>query len=919
MAQVFIIRRINRIQTYNDLYGHQSRLLMVRPVNIPTRSIMLYVDKLFESRPELVQPEGVDLRSRFRAFTGSTHPHKYSANTRANGRNYLKTYITEKVSSDYDVHEISGGLFDHGSWSHHHVSDLKANTRTDERPIRPHVLVLVDVDYYVDMPAILAKGAEHGLHQVIMYTMTPEDLVYTAKDHFYYILNQEVHLKIAGGGCYRHQLWYYGEDQLMVRSWFCDYIYNVEKRKIGNNWSIIVLTYVQKIVHSFFREPTATILRRCGWKQGCFNVMEVFDTESEVYKRWLCVSRVNDPTIQFKIPVEVVLEIMSRSEMRATRTPSTGDVEYLLNCAKVPNSKTNAALLTLFMTEGFAYTFDDLKFKLKKVRNKVTYNKLIKDENQLNPHSEPIPDGGVGLSTSGNVTMQVCGPSPLGLGTCPTRGYNSERVAIDQRLHNVKNVKEVPYKYTLHAMEFFKLIFGAKTILSPLTLPEVRDEQTRPSQKAAAARRDGFDTPNFKLGGWSYFQKIEAYADYPVPRPIVDPPTDIKEEYSKYTYPIFRYLSKNCSWFAFGKQPALLARTVHECVRDSATITPTDFSRWDGHHSEFLARLELDVLKNLYPDKDHPYLQRCWDAHYLQRASTSSGVKVDIGWARLTGSPDTALFNTYDNAFVAYCAYRESGCSPGIAYRSLGVYGGDDGINPDMDIKTFMVVCEDLGLKFTGQTQDSNDSVTFLGRIYTNPKIDSGSISDVSRCLSKLHLAKLGTTPEQGLANKIDGYLATDPEVPFFSDYLRLYKKIYAKDIVVKAPDRFWAKVLRATSSSFPLPSYNHCVKAIAENMSGDRTVLINDVEDWIATINSGELPDLPQYIPAVKHSSVTESFVRHKEASSCKLGTTGNKVTPVVPPLKANKQPVTKKLKKQPTKDRQKAVKAASSSNVQN
>jgi hypothetical protein len=101
------------------------------------------------------------------------------------------------------------------------------------------VYVLVDVDYYIDMPKWLLKHP----NITCLYTLVPESVSYVSDDYSYtFDQDSQLVMTVSGGARYQHPLWSYGMDILDVvsDSWW-DYLtfgvtamtYNVESRKIA--------------------------------------------------------------------------------------------------------------------------------------------------------------------------------------------------------------------------------------------------------------------------------------------------------------------------------------------------------------------------------------------------------------------------------------------------------------------------------------------------------------------------------------------------------------------------------------------------------------------------------------------------------------------------------------------------------------
>jgi len=107
------------------------------------------------------------------------------------------------------------------------------------------LLVMVDVDYYLEMPNILNTTAL----PVLLYTMTPTDVAEPGHDGVAFTFNRdnELVMRVSGGAVYRHHIWDYGVDNLMVVSYTMGLptkvtTYLIDRRRVDKHRSLILLT-----------------------------------------------------------------------------------------------------------------------------------------------------------------------------------------------------------------------------------------------------------------------------------------------------------------------------------------------------------------------------------------------------------------------------------------------------------------------------------------------------------------------------------------------------------------------------------------------------------------------------------------------------------------------------------------------------
>jgi hypothetical protein len=141
----------------------------------------------------------------------------------------------------------------------------------------------------------------------------------------------------------------------------------------------------------------------------------------------------------------------------------------------------------------------------------------------------------------------------------------------------------------------------------------------------------------------------------------------------------------------------------------------------------------------------------------------------------LSGGADTAFGNSTLDALVAYIALRHQ-MSPSDAWRSLGLYGGDDNLNRNVSQETHLKVATKLGYKLKIETIKAGDPVPFLGRVFLDPWSSNASICDVARRLRSLHLtvSPKFVPDELVLQRKAESYLINDPRTPIITSWCKM-------------------------------------------------------------------------------------------------------------------------------------------------
>jgi hypothetical protein len=376
-------------------------------------------------------------------------------------------------------------------------------------------------------------------------------------------------------------------------------------------------------------------------------------------------------------------------------------------------------------------------------------------------------------------------PPVLDAAYVPIRSLANDQWCVEKRIDAVRNASaqrlEFNDKYSEYATEFARQLIPLPHQLFPIEIQDVVDAQSRPTQVANNRQALPFLAEWYKTATTlvKSFQKGEVFAEMGKdPRNISTLPTAHCLFYSTYTRPM-AVLLKMQSWYAFGLHPMAIARRVHHVAATSRTLTETDFSRFDGTHSHALYTFELGLLLRAYPPGEHDMIRRVHEAMTSASARTAFGVKYEPDGGRLSGAADTSLMNSIDNAFVAFCTYRQMGQDAARAYMSLGIYGGDDGLSADADPKMYGRVATDLGLRLKATTRPSHLPASFLGRHYPQPASDPTHMADLPRQLCKLHV-HADRTPDAiphgrmiALVNKATGHLITDSTTPILSQWCR--------------------------------------------------------------------------------------------------------------------------------------------------
>jgi hypothetical protein len=612
------------------------------------------------------------------------------------------------------------------------------------------MLVLVDVDQYVPMSEFLN---EH-FKPTMLYTFQPTRVASQAEDYAYtFDSDNQVHYYVTGGAEYVHQVWNYSVESFTCVKTFLGFPvaashWLVDRRVVSPDHEVVLLTpmtywpwwcawatyfvsgntleRLEPVVDDFLRLRVHT-------RQGMF----VSTGKPESFAAAFCPSDVDD-----------ALGALSRINKVELQVPQ---VQSYLD-----GDKVGAPILT--------------EYHRKAVGSKPPYVAPSDRQSgvrsfQYRPDSYD-PDAKASLVAFMRPIIDGC--------FAPSDCLNNDIQAVEARVLNIQTPELIMTPFMLHCMrEFVTQLIPVPHLLDPADLDEVYERQNRPSQRWILDAAVGVLPKRFIR----MFVKHEAYGEPKDPRCISQINGTDKRDWSMFMYPLARIL-KDTHWYAFGKSPVDVAHRVSEiCSGARVAAVMSDFSRMDGRVSNLLRELELAVMLRAYRPVYHGQIVDLARSQYNLKAVTKHGHKYATACQRASGSPETSCFNSIDNAFIAFLAFRRSivggrHLDASAAYARLGMYGGDDGITADVDVAKLEAAAKEVGQVLTGESVPRGYfGVNFLARIY-GPHVWSGdpnSCCDIRRQLTKFHTTVHlpgNVSPEEKLLEKSRSYYLTDACTP---------------------------------------------------------------------------------------------------------------------------------------------------------
>jgi hypothetical protein len=684
-------------------------------------------------------------------------PHASAAAARASAAAAIEHFAAGAGFTTYNIgmanRDIDAGSL--GTRQYFWAKDVTVPVRDDPLPTNP-LRVFIDVDYYVDMDVLLAEEPM----PTILYTIEPMAVAEPGYDGTAFTFNQsdEIVMHVANGAPYKHRLWNYGTDHIMAIKFGSTgwpvraATYLVERKAVTRHKSLVLLL------------PTGTWGSWTAW-------LTLFLDFS--FLRRLSVVQGAHTRLRVMHSDEMYVSTGAPGSYCCATIPARCD-DAIAATARTSSVKVSAAVAKSFL-EAKGHEASIMAASLAEYhRATATRAPDVVFEPQEAVRSYQFVTAGYDADARPSLTSFM---SPV-IPECfaPLQSEANEFVAVKRRVLDVASHVEVT-PFLLEAMrEFASLVVPDHLVHSghPASHEEVHVRQSRPSQQRLLAEGAAL--------GWNVidivksFLKKEAAQSPADPRVISTVAPQTKLEYSRYTYSIADLL-KDYEWYAFGRTPLEIATRVAKIASCCDALDMTDCSRFDGRVSSAMRALERIVALRFMAVEEHENLCKLMDKQIGQRCVTTSSVKYESGLSRLSGSPETSVFNTLDNAFMAYLSFRMTRLGgvymdKAAAWAALGIYGGDDGFSPSVDPTKLLKAAGLLGQVLKIDTIKRGDvGVTFLSRIY-GPQVWFGDLN--SMCSLKRTLSKFHSTPHmpgnvtrlQKLVEKAAAYWLTDRNTP---------------------------------------------------------------------------------------------------------------------------------------------------------
>jgi hypothetical protein len=688
------------------------------------------------------------------------HSHPASAAWRSSATTLARSFCGKVGMEAYSFQASAADVRDGIAYSREHfwMKDVCVPHKVDV--VRPnHLIVLTDVDYYVDMPQFLLKYD----NPVLLYTFAPTSVADEVGEFsFRFDSDGNVRYNVCGGASHVHRVWDYGKDVVTVSNWRETKSYIIERRKANKHHEYVLFVPLGTWRYCFSwaaRLLNSDSLRYLEVNHGGFNILDV-KTSDGIIRSLAKVGDFNCANISIST-FNAIASVSKTSKVAM----GNATVQSWIN-----NDRSAAAVLVEFfrsvtpVTPAFVYPAVD----------GVRSYQIVQDVNQL--------DDSAGLMYA---YMSPVYPNTF----VPTKSKTNEAAAVLGRV--VAPAAEAK-KLAGHAMSKF-LLTEMETFTSliipdigkgvPMDIEDVFERQNRPTQRALLNQGDAA----LPIRECVTFLKAEPYQNISDPRIITTYNSVDKREYSRYIYALAEHV-KTCKWYSFGKTPLEIAQLVSEVCCDARFgVCCADASRMDGHIHAHVRVLERMVLLRFFRMEYATAIIDLHGAQYNCKARTYQGVKYKIDDQRGSGSPETALFNTLVSKFIDYLARRLQGIPAEQAYTAPGQFAGDDSITVEYsDVCMAGSTLVKAGAMI-GQVIENVEflrgakGVNYLSRFYSENVWmgDLNTICDLPRALGKLHVTHgVKIEPLIKLQQKLSGLTRTDRNTPVIKQIIDAAERV---------------------------------------------------------------------------------------------------------------------------------------------
>lgn len=797
-----------------------TRFLRTYLLSKPNFNFEIVMSKLFSTAKKPTQDHR-RIRKAFQEteyFTRKpydNHSHGVSAAARADANTWmdavcvatgLNRFSFQMSSSEQDTGMKGTRYF---MWA----KDMQMDAQFDI-PDDGDLVTLTDVDYYVDMPTLLAAWPRPYL----LYTLVPERTGAIRQDYEYHFNESgEITMNVSGGASYTHRLWDYNHDTVIashrnsVGVVTSSVLYDVQTKKVGQDRCVILLTPIRHFYGiTAWLASTGTPLQRVEHLTGEF--AKLSRTIDNV--KYVSISRIGQ-TSAAVCKSDVFDALVSTKRIAPQEKIVNFQVKQLME--KHPVDGVDIALASPIFTDYFNSVSDfnvrPWNLTARPAMVAMNYNRSLDPgyKTVVVPFAEPLVAPAF---------------APVKDAAASQRSIQG-RVLDCQKASKDLESEGRPTAFRQRcAGEFVKLLIPEPHILTPYDYEQVALKQTKPGQKKDLRDADFVTSCKKKV---KTFMKAEPYGKITDPRNITTFLPGTKLEYAHFMYALMDFL-KTIPCYAFGKTPKEVAeRVAGICSEAEWSVLCPDISRMDGHVNKFCRELEAAIGSRAFAQEWVESFLSSHEKSYGNSGTTTFGQRYEQEESRGSGEMGTSAWNTLINMFIMYYAFRRRGNDPEHAWTLLlteALCGGDDGLVADLYPKQMEAAAREVGfIVKSPEFLKSATGVNFLARVY-GPGVWAGdptSMCSLKRQLEKFHLTvEMPLKPEQKLFEKSLSFKLTDSNTPiigpFVNKVLEEFGDLITTNTIVRWGDQHsvdvqypnvyaaWMDEIAATE----LPDFNH-------------------------------------------------------------------------------------------------------------
>jgi hypothetical protein len=771
------------------ILGYLLRKLLEKVWNMVKPYVILALKRLLERvrhKPAVLPSRARKVFKTSRYFNeavGHGHDHAKSAIDRNQANNFSEVVAANMGLTTWSFQQ---SLEDQkrgrpGSREWFWVKDVQISQRLKPVPRKGRSLITyIDVDQYVDMNEHLSNQTQ----PVLLYTFQPHQVAREGPDYSYtFNSSNEVIYRARGGAFFQHAVWNYSTDSLLACDFWSTTAFMVERWSTTPDREIVLLV------------PTGTWWGPFAWLARYLVAglrLDRVKPYDSGFNRLVIHAPEGMRTSTSLVDGYAVANISSADDeaLAITARESKYPLTMAQAMTKLPENQSGAAVVMAYH----------------RLKAGVKASVVCPATDGLRPYSfkpgTADSEGKPGLTSFMSPFVRDA--------FVPLLSKANEVAAVMGRIVKVRPAELEASASMLQAIkDFEKRLIPKPGLCHPVDEEEVWDRQNRPAQRQLLEASMG-------VGAWRRFKaflKREPYAGVKDPRIITTINTPDKRDYSRFTYG-FESVLKRQRWYAFGLSPREISARVVAVCREADFAANTDFSRFDGHGSNLMRMIEKRILLRAFHHQYHDQLSELHAAQYGSKSVLTMGTKYDAKFARTSGSPDTSIFNSLFNAFIAFYGNILAGRDPDDAWWGLGIYGGDDGLTPDIDINRYVEAAKAVGQELTFEpVLRGEPGIKFLARIYS-PGVwfgDDSSMCDLKRQLSKFHCTvnmPAHVTPVMKLREKCRGFLFSDRETPIIGEFCQRVEQLSGGHILAEAKLNFMNFWLNSFDVSEQYPNH---------------------------------------------------------------------------------------------------------------